>query len=119
MTKILVTGGTGTLGKEVVPRLQKAGFTIRILSRKTQEARDGIAYVAGDLQKGEGVEAAVQGQEILLHLAGSGKGDAMKTHHLMEAAQKSGVRHIIYISVVGADQLAYAYFAAKRKSERV
>lgn len=119
MTKILVTGGTGTLGKEVVPRLQKSGFKIRILSRKVREERDGIEYVAGDLQKGDGVEAAVQGQEIILHLAGSGKGDEIKTQHLIEAAKNSGVRHIIYISVVGADQPAYAYFASKLKSEQI
>ena len=58
---ILVTGGTGTLGRRVVPLLQEAGRKVRVLSRSSHEAAAGIEYVTGDLATGEGVEAAVRG----------------------------------------------------------
>ena len=44
---ILVTGGTGTLGRLVVPRLRDAGGKVRVLSRRAREAADGVEFVAG------------------------------------------------------------------------
>ena len=42
--KILVTGGTGTLGRLVVPRLRDAGHSVRVLSRQSHMAAQGIEY---------------------------------------------------------------------------
>jgi len=67
---ILVTGGTGTLGRRVVPRLRDAGHDIRVLSRQNHASSAGIEYVAGDLLKGDGIEAAVDGVGTILHCAG-------------------------------------------------
>ena len=72
---ILVTGGTGTLGRLVVTRLREAGRTVRVLSRHDHDATDGIEYVACDLRKGNGIAAAVHGIEIIMHLAGAPKND--------------------------------------------
>jgi uncharacterized protein YbjT (DUF2867 family) len=124
---ILVTGGTGTLGRQVIPRLRDAGRKVRVLSRSSNE-NNGIEFVTGDLATGEGVEAAVQGAEVILHLAGSNKGDEVKTETLARAASKAGVRHLVYISVVGADRVPvvsgvdramFGYFASKLGAERV
>jgi nucleoside-diphosphate-sugar epimerase len=76
--RILVTGGTGTLGRLVVPRLRDAGCKVRVLSRRSREAEEGIEFVTGDLATGEGIEAAVEGAEIIVHCAGSSKGDEDK-----------------------------------------
>lgn len=47
---ILVTGGTGTLGKLIVSRLRAAGRKVRVLSRHKQEIDDkGLELVTGDL----------------------------------------------------------------------
>ena len=125
---VLVTGGTGTLGRLVVPRLQDAGCDVRVLSRHRHEGGDGIEHVTGDLSTGEGVEAAVQGTEVIVHCAGTTKGDEVKARHLVRAASRSGARHLVYISVVGADRVPVAsavdramfgYFAAKRAAEQV
>ena len=77
-SSILVTGGTGTLGRLVVPLLQDAGGKVRVLSRRSREAAEGIEFVSGDLATGEGIEAAVEGAEIIVHCAGSSKGDEEK-----------------------------------------
>jgi uncharacterized protein YbjT (DUF2867 family) len=124
----LVTGGTGTLGRLVVPRLREAGCPVRVLSRRGHGPGDGIEFVVGDLATGEGLEAAVDGVEIIVHCAGSAKGDEEKARNLVRAASRAGARHLVYISVVGAeripvvsgvDRTMFGYFAAKRAAENV
>ena len=127
-SQILVTGGTGTLGRVVVPRLRAAGCDVRVLSRRGGAAGDGIESVSGDLATGEGVEAAVAGTQIIVHCAGTQQGDEDKARHLVEAAARVGVGHPVFISVVGADRVPvtsrvdrvmFGYFASKRAAEQV
>ncbi|MFE0020624.1 SDR family oxidoreductase [Amycolatopsis sp. NPDC059021] len=115
---ILITGGTGTLGRLVVPLLREAGQRVRVLSRSSRAAEDGIEYVTGDLVKDEGVEAAVAGASIVLHLAGGPKGDDVATRNLARAAAAAGVRHLVYISVIGADRVPLAWMRSKLAAER-
>ena len=125
---ILVTGGTGTLGRHVVPRLRDAGCDVRVLSRHRHPPGDGVEFMTGDLATGEGAQAAVAGVGTVVHLAGSAKGDEDKARNLLRAASRAGVRHLVYISVVGADRIPvssgvdramFGYFAAKLAAERV
>lgn len=128
MQHILVTGGTGILGRHVVSHLQAAGCKVRVLSRHSREVGEGVEFVAGDLATGEGITAAVEDSEIIVHCAGSSKGDEHKTLNLVQAASGCGVRHLVYISVVGADRVPivsgvdramFGYFASKLAAERV
>jgi uncharacterized protein YbjT (DUF2867 family) len=124
---ILVTGGTGTLGRLVVPRLRSAGHEVRVLTRHRRTSGEGIEYVTGDLAEDEGVGAAVAGTEIIVHCAGTSKGDEVKTRHLLRAASRGMTRHLVYISVIGADRVpvagamgraTFGYFASKLASEQ-
>ncbi|MEU9648088.1 NAD(P)H-binding protein [Streptomyces sp. NPDC048110] len=117
-TPLLVTGGTGTLGGHVVPLLREAGRDIRVLTRSPRPDADGVTYVTGDLRTGEGVEAAVDGVHTVLHLAGGPKGDDEATRTLVRAAARADVRHLAYISVVGADRVPLAWLRTKLESER-
>jgi uncharacterized protein YbjT (DUF2867 family) len=108
-----------------VPRLRAAGHDVRVLSR---HHHDGPAFVTGDLDTGEGVDAAVQGTDIIVHLAGTTTGDDVKARHLVEAAMRAGTRHLVYISVVGADRVPqngrldralFGYFGSKLAAEHV
>ena len=125
---ILVTGGTGTLGRHVVRRLRDAGCELRVLSRRSLSPGDDVELMTGDLATGEGIEAAVAGAGTIVHCAGSSKGDEDKTRNLVRAALQAGVRQVVYISVVGADRIPIAsgidramfgYFGAKLAAERV
>lgn len=125
---ILLTGGTGTLGRLVVPLLRAAGHEIRLLSRQDHVSKHGVEYLTGDLATGKGVDAAVTGLDTIVHLAGTAKGDDEKTRNLVRAAAKVGAPHLVYISVVGADRIPvvsgldramFGYFASKRAAERV
>ncbi|MFI0354500.1 SDR family oxidoreductase [Actinomadura sp. 9N407] len=117
-SSILLTGGTGTLGRLVTPLLLDAGCEVRVLSRQGRESGNGIEYVTGDLLKGEGIELAVDGAEIVLHLAGGPKGDDEATRNLVRAASQAKVRHLAYISVIGAGQVPLGYFKRKFEAER-
>jgi uncharacterized protein YbjT (DUF2867 family) len=118
-SSILVTGGTGTLGRLVTPLLRGAGCNVRVLSRHRHEPGDGIEYVTGDLLKGEGIEPAVDEAEIIVHLAGGAKGDDEATRNLVRAASRTGAQHLVYISVIGADRVPLGYFRNKLGAERV
>lgn len=118
ITPVLVTGGTGTLGRLVTPRLRDAGCQVRVLSRRRHESADGIAYATGDLLKGEGIEPAVDGVETIVHLAGGRKGDDEATRNLVRAASRAGDPHLVYISVIGADRVPLGYFRSKLGAER-
>lgn len=125
---VLVTGGTGTLGRLVVARLRGAGCHVRVLSRRRRDAKDGIEFVTGDLATGGEIEAAVDGTGIIVHCAGSSKGDEEKTRNLVRAASRAGAPHLVYISVIGADRIPivsrvdramFGYFGSKLAAERV
>jgi uncharacterized protein YbjT (DUF2867 family) len=125
---ILVTGGTGTLGRQVVPRLRAAGRAVRVLSRQAHPAADGIEYVTGDLLADEGIQATVDGADVIVHCAGGRKGDDEATRNLVRAASQAGSPHLVYISVVGADRIPlvsgvdramFGYFGSKLAAERV
>ncbi|MGN6425714.1 MAG: SDR family oxidoreductase [Leifsonia sp.] len=118
-TTVLVTGGTGNLGRHTVPLLTARGCRVRILSRHPRASADGIAYVAGDTVAATGLEAAMAGVDTVLHLAGGPKGDDVATRNVAEAASAAGVRHLLLISVIGADAVPIGYFRRKAASERI
>lgn len=122
MTKpILVTGGTGTLGRAVVERLLAAGHEVRVLSRRPGPAAEAVPYtwLTGDLRTGAGIDAAVAGAGSIIHCASGPRGDVEATRNLIAAAQRAGSPHLIYISIVGVDHVPLGYYRAKFDVERL
>ena len=114
---VLVTGGTGTLGREVVARLRAAGTAYRVLSR-----RGGDGAVVGDLASGAGIDDAVRGAATILHLASGPRHDIALTRTLVDAALHAsrvghGRPHLVYISIVGVDRVPLGYYRQKLASE--
>ncbi|MGP3953763.1 SDR family oxidoreductase [Streptomyces sp. 7N604] len=120
---ILVTGGTGTLGKAVVRRLLDDGRDVRVLSRRPRPADDRSPYewATGDMKTGAGLDAAVAGARVVIHCATTGgKGDVEATRRLIEVARRqSAPPHLLYISIVGIDRIPFFYYRAKLESERL
>ncbi|NUP22044.1 MAG: NAD(P)H-binding protein [Streptomyces sp.] len=114
MTTILVTGGTGTLGRLVTERLRADGHEVRVLSRHAQQ------YAVDLREGGPALDAAVAGVDTIVHCASSpGGGDEEAAGHLITAARKSGVRHLVYISIVGVDRVPFGYYKTKLAVERL
>ncbi|GAA4793107.1 SDR family oxidoreductase [Streptomyces ziwulingensis] len=114
MTTTLVTGGTGTLGRLVAGRLRTDGHEVRVLSRRTPP------YAVDLREGGAGLGAAVDGVDTVVHCASTPRGgDERAAAHLIEAARRAGVRHLVYISIVGVDRVPYGYYRAKFAVERL
>lgn len=124
--QILVTGGAGGLGRELAPRLQTAGHTVRIMSRRPQPANltPGLVWAQADIETGTGLAEAVAGVEAIIHCASSPMRrtkeiDVDGTRRLLEAARIARVKHFIYVSIVGIDRIPYAYYQHKLAAEGV
>ena len=118
-SEILVTGGTGSLGRLVVARLRDGGRDVRALSR-----RDHPGTIPGDLLTGEGLEEAVEGARTIVHCASSTtktrRVDVEGTERLLRAASRAGVQHVVFISIVGIDRNPYfTYHRSKLEAERI
>ncbi len=115
MSVVLVTGGTGTLGRHLVPLLGERGHEVRVLSR-----RPGAGTHVGDLSTGAGVAEAAAGAELIVHAASDrrmGRSDPAGTRNLLAAA--GGCRHLLYISIVGVDAIPYLYYRKKLACEQI
>lgn len=120
---VLVTGGTGTLGRHVVMLLRQSGHRARILSR---QPRGHVDAVQGDLKTGAGLATAVSGMEVIVHAASatreplSGRAvDVRGTRRLLAVAKEARVGHVVFVSIVGIDRVRYPYYAIKLAAEKV
>ncbi len=118
---VLVTGGTGTLGRLVVQRLRAAGRDVRVLSRRPAPAGGAPGWHVGDLGTGAGLGAALDGVGAVVHCATRPRGDAdvVAAGHLLDAALAAGRPHLVVVSIVGADRVPYSYYRAKHRVEQL
>ena len=118
-----MTGGTGAVGHLVVRELRERGHRAVVLSRRPGAGPD---WRRGDLASGEGLRAAVAGMAAIVH-AGSATAeftrtrstDVEGTRRLLAAAGAEGVAHLVYISIVGMEGVAYPYYRAKLAAEAI
>jgi uncharacterized protein YbjT (DUF2867 family) len=112
--KVVVTGGSGGLGSELVRELRSRGVQAVPASRRT-----GL-----DLATGKGLTEALTGADVIVHAASHKfryrTVDLGGTRRVIgELRQQDSRAHIIYTSIVGADYNPYPYFQAKRACENV
>ena len=124
MKRILVTGGTGVLGREVVGRLVERGDEVRVLTRNPRAlVPDPAQTVRGDLATGERLLEAVVVADVIVHLATNpwraGRVDLEGTRGLVEAARAGSSPHVVYISIVGVDRIPWGYYRLKLATERM
>ena len=123
--KILLTGGTGGLGREVVRAAEDAGHTVRIASRRARPLGTPAdrEWARMDVETGTGVADALDGVDAVVHTA-SDPGrhaivDVQGTRRLAEAARAAGTAHLVYVSIVGIDQIPFAYYRSKLAAEQI
>ena len=115
MRTILVTGGTGTVGRPTVERFRRAGHEVRVLSRQR-----GPGLLTGYLSTGAGLCEAVAGVDTVVHLATSrGHQDVAQMQRLLEVVGAAGIGHLLLISIVGIDQIPMPYYRDKVEIERL
>jgi uncharacterized protein YbjT (DUF2867 family) len=109
---ILVAGGTGTLGREIVARLTAAGQEVRVLTRDVAHAAGpDIETAIGDVRDPSTLAAAVKGASAVISavhgfLGGRGAGpeevDHQGNRNLVQAAVDAGTEHFMLLSVLDA-----------------
>ena len=122
--KVLVTGGTGNLGRAVTQATAAAGHHLRIMSRRPQPpSAHSFEWVQADVTSGQGIREAVNGVDAVLHLATNPRKaravDVDGTIVLVEAALASSVAHFVYISIVGIDDIPFSYYKRKLDAEKI
>lgn len=118
--EILVTGGTGGIGKKLIPALISSGHRISVLCRNRQKALEilpvGCRIIIGDVTDKNSILGCCEGVDIVYHLIGISGNDRPSasafekykrinvdgTRNIVEEAQKSGVKRFIYISSIAA-----------------
>jgi uncharacterized protein YbjT (DUF2867 family) len=111
---ILVTGGTGTAGGEIVSQLAATGSPFRAMVRDAAKAAvlkgTGVEIVVGDLAKPESLPAALKGIEQVMLVSPPVPNAAELEGNLVAAARRAGVRHIVKFSAMTADPNSKARF---------
>jgi len=118
---IAVTGATGQLGRIVIENLKQrtASSSILALVRKPEQAEAlGVAARAFDYSKTETLDAALSGVETLLLISSSEIGQRAAQHaNVIAAAQRAGIKRIVYTSVLHADSSVLALADEHRATE--
>jgi uncharacterized protein YbjT (DUF2867 family) len=127
---ILVTGGSGFIGRRVAARLVDSGHKVRVLARGQRRAElpDGVEVAQANVVSGEGLPEAMVGVEKVVHLVAIIRETGNQTfetviwrgtERVVEAAKVAAVRKLVYVSAIGArDDSAYPYLQAKWQAER-
>jgi uncharacterized protein YbjT (DUF2867 family) len=128
---VLVTGATGYVGRRLVPRLVDGGQRVRALVRDPGSAAlpAGVEAVPGDLADAASLERAVEGMDVVVHLAAvtadrkapPGGYDAVNadgTAALARAAAAAGLRGFVHMGGIDtAGDRAGPYLAGRRRGE--
>lgn len=120
--QVLITGATGTLGSQVVSAALAAGHHVHALSRRDKDGAGGsVRWHRADLLEDSGVDAAVDGVDVVVHCATQGTGDKDVTsmQNLVAAARRASVGHIVDVSIVGIDRIPLPYYRTKLRAEQV
>lgn len=108
---ILVVGGTGTLGRALVPLLLCRGQRVRLMSRTCDGIPDGCDHRAGDVRDTDALAKAVDGCHTVISavhgfMGGRHAGPEQVDHRaniaLIDAAVRAGTRRLVLVSVLGA-----------------
>ncbi|CAN5843069.1 hypothetical protein BH23GEM6_BH23GEM6_09840 [soil metagenome] len=130
---VLVTGGTGVVGKAAVDRLLGRGHTVRLFSRNAEEDHlewpSGVEPYAGSVGNDADVKDAAMGCDAILHIAGIVDESPPEatfeninvegTLRMIEEAKRSGVDRFVYVSSLGADRGTSEYHQSKLAGEEI
>ncbi len=131
--QVLVAGGNGFIGTNLVDELLDRGHDVTVLARNPDAASlpDGVDTVSGDITAYDSIESALDGQDVVVNLValsplfkpkgGNEMHDEVHRHgteNLVAAAEESGVDRFVQMSALGADpDGATAYIRAKGQAE--
>jgi uncharacterized protein YbjT (DUF2867 family) len=129
---VFLTGGTGYIGRSLIPGLLRRGHAVKALVREGSEGRlpPGVEVVRGDALDAVSFVGAVPPADTLVHLIGTPRPSPAKAAEFravdlssinasVTAAQLAGVRHLVYVSVAQPAPVMRAYIAVRQEGEEL
>ena len=127
---ILITGGTGYIGRNLIPPLIARNHRVRVLARQESVARvpAGATTVIGDALDDQSVASALRTGDTLIHLVGTPhptpskadqfeKVDLVSIRASVNAARQVGIDHLVYVSVAHPAPIMQAYLWVRTLGE--
>jgi NADH dehydrogenase len=127
---ILLTGGTGTLGKPLLQRLVGAGMDVRVMVREPRRlgpARVQVQIAIGNLADRHGFGKALRGVDTVIHLGATTRDQArgpieelngIATARMIAAARRAGVERFLFVSSIGASPYSTSRFIRTQANAR-
>jgi uncharacterized protein YbjT (DUF2867 family) len=123
MSKIVVVGGTGTVGSLTVQELVKRGAEVRVMTRSANRIvslPQGVEGITGSMLKPESLPAVFAGADKLFLITPLDRDETAQGIDAVDAAVAAGIRYIVYLSVYHADKvLTIPHFVSKLPIEGV
>jgi uncharacterized protein YbjT (DUF2867 family) len=120
--KVLVIGGTGTVGSQVVLELLKRGEPVRVMTRSPEKLHSlpqGAEGRLGDLQDPSSLPALLDGVDRMFLLTALSRSETAEGLAAVHAAKQAGVRRLVYMSVHRLESAPHIpHFASKIPIER-
>lgn len=115
--KVAIAGGTGVVGRLTTEAVRSNGDEPVVLSRSS----------GADLVTGEGLDEALAGADAVIDVTNVNAVRAKPSiaffeataRNLMAAAERTGVRHIVALSIIGIDRVPFGYYQGKLRQEEV
>jgi uncharacterized protein YbjT (DUF2867 family) len=130
--RVFVTGGTGYIGRGLIPLLVQRGHEVKAVVRKGSETKlpHGTIAVVADSLRMDSYREHVQGSDAFVHLIGVAHPSPAKAKEFREidlvsvqvavkAAQDAGIGHFIYLSVAQPAKMMQAFIAVRAEGERM
>ncbi len=125
--RLAVTGATGFVGGHLLDAAIGAGHSVAALTRRSQDARQGVEWIAGSLDDRAALASLVSGADAVIHVAGVVNapnaagfeaGNVTGTANVLEAAQVAKVRRFVHTSSLAAREPGLSHYgASKARSE--
>ncbi|MDB6147053.1 MAG: NAD-dependent epimerase/dehydratase [Spartobacteria bacterium] len=129
---VFVTGGTGYIGRRLIPELLERGHQVRALVRSGSEKKlsPGAEGVLGDALRADSYTSAIAPADTFVHLVGVPQPSPAKAAEFRvvdlvsievatKAARESGIRHFVYVSVAQPAPVMNAFIEVRRRGEEL
>lgn len=126
---VALTGATGFVGQAVLDEASRRGVPVRALTRRPQAPRDGVTWIAGDLDDAAALATLTDGADAVLHIAARttapdaaafAAANVAGTAAVVAAAEAGGARRFVFVSSLSAREPALSmYGASKAEAEKL
>lgn len=130
-TNVFVTGGTGYIGRRLIPTLVTRGHRVRALVRPGSELKlpIGATPIIGNVLDRDSFTWAISPDSVIVHLVGTPSPspakapqfesiDFVSARECHAAAETAGARHFVYVSVAQPAPVMHAYVDVRRRVEK-